>query len=197
MEPQRENPREGDREKGLQELRRLESEHAAANPALRAVHRCADQRNEKQQRQKGDRPVNGKAPRLRLGQHRHAQHHRNADHHPHQLAIEIIERVERRRRGRQFLRGNRRGGRDRNQPRRDQHRYEKEQDAVDFPEPQTQRGAVGAAQPRPATLCRARGGGDHRPFGRVHIVDPPTHIVIHAPAPGPIRGTGLPAARNP
>lgn len=38
----RENPRQRHREEGFQKLRRLEAEDAAADPALRAVHRGAD-----------------------------------------------------------------------------------------------------------------------------------------------------------
>src|SRR3546814_12259348 len=62
---------------------------------------------------------------------------------PHQLAIEIIERVERRGRGREFLRRDGRCRRDRDEPHRDEDRGEQQQDAVDFPEPEAERGAVG------------------------------------------------------
>ncbi len=173
MEAQRQHPRERHREKGLQKFGRLEPEHPASEPALRTVDRGADERHEKEQEEKGDGAVNGEAPRLRLGQHRDHEHHGHADDYPHQLAIEIIERVERRGRSREFLRRDRRCRRDRDEPDRDEDRDEQQQHAVDFPEPEAERRAVGAAEARAPAFGRAR-RGDHRAFGRIHIV-PPAH----------------------
>ena len=57
--------------------------------------------------------------------------------------------------------------------------------------------AVGAAEARAAALRRP-GRRDDGPFrGRIHIVRPPVHIVIHPPTPAPVRGSDRRAVHNP
>src|SRR3546814_7302135 len=79
----------GDDEQRFQEFGRLKQKTAEPDPAMRAIGRLTDERDQREHESERRRPAKRKTKRPFPRQHRHAEHDRKPKHHPQQLPLEI------------------------------------------------------------------------------------------------------------